>query len=339
MAVDEAHHVERCVVHAVVDAQAERRGDRHGRRSQSGDDPMLATHVVSAGQYVPERWSTQHEGGAVGADDAVRQVGMTAGDELERERAAGPGHVGVEPAGNPVDVDPRHMRSWWRYGIQVSCRHGHRCHRRNVPDRGRRPLEDRPLSSSICGRRGAARVNASVPILERVTDATDGEVVLVKVNVDENPVSRQAFQVQSIPAVYAMKNGEVVDGFVGAYPEHVIEEFVANLRPSEEERTVASLMAEGDEGAYRAVLELEPGNEDAIVGLAEMLVARGEAEEALAFLARIPETERTRRVAAAARVSTQPTWSPTTTTPGSPTCSTRSRATTKCASSSSTSSS
>ncbi|MEP7112961.1 MAG: thioredoxin [Ilumatobacteraceae bacterium] len=145
------------------------------------------------------------------------------------------------------------------------------------------------------------------PILEKVTDATNGEVILVKVNVDENPGVSQAFQVQSIPAVYALKNGEVVDGFVGAHPEHVIEEFVANLLPSEAERTVASLMAEATEGAYRAVLELEPGHEDAIVGLAELLVARGEAEEALAFLARIPESDRTRRVAAAARVSTQPT--------------------------------
>jgi putative thioredoxin len=110
--------------------------------------------------------------------------------------------------------------------------------------------------------------------------------------------------VQSIPAVYALKNGEVVDGFVGAHPAHVIEEFVANLLPSEADRTVASLMAEGTEGAYRAVLELEPANEDAIVALAELLVARGEGDQALSFLARIPETERTRRVAAAARVST-----------------------------------
>jgi putative thioredoxin len=144
------------------------------------------------------------------------------------------------------------------------------------------------------------------PILEKVTDATNGEVVLVKVNVDENPGVSQAFKVQSIPAVYALKNGEVVDGFVGAYPEHVIQEFVANLLPSEADRTVATLMAEGTEGAYRAVLELEPANEDAIVGLAELLVARGEAEQALSFLARIPESDRTRRVAAAARVSTQP---------------------------------
>ncbi len=144
------------------------------------------------------------------------------------------------------------------------------------------------------------------PILEKVTDATNGEVVLVKVNIDDNPGVSQAFQVQSIPAVYALKNGEVVDGFVGAHPEHVIEEFVANLLPSEAERTVASLLAEGNEGAFRAALELEPANEDAIVGLAELLVARGEAEQALSFLARIPETDRTRRVAAAARVSTQP---------------------------------
>ena len=144
------------------------------------------------------------------------------------------------------------------------------------------------------------------PILEKVTDATNGEVVLVKVNVDENPGVSQAFQVQSIPAVYALKNGEVVDGFVGAHPQHVIEEFVANLLPSESERTVASLLAEGTEGAYRAVLELEPANEEGIIGLADLLVARGEGEQALTFLARIPENDRTRRIAAAARVSSQP---------------------------------
>jgi putative thioredoxin len=144
------------------------------------------------------------------------------------------------------------------------------------------------------------------PILEKVTDATNGDVVLAKVNVDENPAVSQAFQIQSIPAVYAMRNGQVVDGFVGAYPEHVIEEFVANLMPNEAERTLASLLAEGTEGAYRAALELEAGNEDAIVGLAELLVARGENEQALQYLARIPETERTRKVAAEARLSVAP---------------------------------
>lgn len=144
------------------------------------------------------------------------------------------------------------------------------------------------------------------PILEKVIDATGGEVVLVKVNTDENPGVSQAFQVQSIPAVYAIKDGAVVDGFMGAYPEHMVQQFVDSLLTAEGDDTLASLLAEGTEGAFRAALEIEPGNEDAIVGLAELLVARGENEQALQFLARIPETERTRVVAAKARVHPAP---------------------------------
>ncbi|MEY4173597.1 MAG: hypothetical protein RI900_762 [Actinomycetota bacterium] len=144
------------------------------------------------------------------------------------------------------------------------------------------------------------------PILEKVIDATGGQVVLVKVNTDENPAVSQAFQVQSIPAVYAVKDGAVIDGFMGAYPEHVVQQFVDALLPGEGEQTVASLIAEGTEGAFRAALEIEPGNEDAIVGLAELLVARGENDLALQFLARIAETERTRVVAAKARVHLAP---------------------------------
>lgn len=144
------------------------------------------------------------------------------------------------------------------------------------------------------------------PIIEKVTDATAGKVVLAKVDTDQNQAIAQAFQVQSIPAVYALRNGEVVNGFIGAQPEHVVQAFVDSLLPSEGELTVASLLAEGTEGAYRAVLELEPGNEDAIVGLAELLVARGENEQALQFLGRIPENDRTRKVAAKARTRLAP---------------------------------
>ena len=144
------------------------------------------------------------------------------------------------------------------------------------------------------------------PIIEKVTDATAGKVVLVKVDTDQNPAISQAFQVQSIPAVYALRNGEVVNGFVGAQPEHMVQAFVDSLLPSEGEQTIASLLAEGTEGAYRAVLELQVGNEDAIVGLAELLVARGENEEALQFLGRIAETDRTRKVAAKARTRLAP---------------------------------
>jgi putative thioredoxin len=140
------------------------------------------------------------------------------------------------------------------------------------------------------------------PIIERVVDETKGKAVLVKVNIDENPAISQAFRVQSIPAVYALKDGQVVDGFMGALPEQEVRQFVERLLPSAEDDMVARMIAMGDEGSLRAVLEIDPANEDAIVALAELLIARGETEEALALVARIPESERTRRVAAKARL-------------------------------------
>jgi putative thioredoxin len=144
------------------------------------------------------------------------------------------------------------------------------------------------------------------PIIEKVVDSTDGDVVLVKVDVDKNPGISQAFRVQSIPAVYALRDGEVVDGFVGAYPEAEVERFVQGLLPTEEQTEMGALLAAGDEDSLRLVLEREPGNEDAIVALGEMLVERGDGDEALALLERIPESDRTRKVAAAARLGSAP---------------------------------
>ena len=139
------------------------------------------------------------------------------------------------------------------------------------------------------------------PILEKVIDATGGQVVLAKVNVDENPSIGQAFRVQSIPAVYAVKDGRIVDGFVGAQGEAAVVEFISRLLPSETETILADLIAAGDETSLRQALDLEPGNEAAIVALADLLVAQGENDEALALLARIPETAETKRIAAMAR--------------------------------------
>lgn len=144
------------------------------------------------------------------------------------------------------------------------------------------------------------------PILERVVGATGGKVVLAKVDVDQNPAIAQAFRAQSIPAVFAMANGQVVDGFIGAQPEHMVAEFVARLAPTPEQERVRQLVAAGDETSLRLALQLDPANEDAIVALAELLICSGSVDEALALLARIPETERTRRVAAMARLGTEP---------------------------------
>lgn len=145
------------------------------------------------------------------------------------------------------------------------------------------------------------------PILEKVIDATNGKVVLAKIDTEANPGLAQAFKVQSIPAVYAMKDGKVVDGFMGAYPEAAVQEFVDKLLPTQEENAVAELLAAGDEGSLRIALSMEPANEDVIVALGEVLVAEGRGAEALELLERIPESDRTRKVAAAARVGEAPT--------------------------------
>ena len=129
-----------------------------------------------------------------------------------------------------------------------------------------------------------------------------GQAVLVKINVDENPQASAAFRVQSIPAVYALRDRQVVNGFIGAQGEDAVRQFVTSVLPSETDQKIAALVAAGDEASLRTALELEPGNEAAIVALAELLVGAGEGDEALALLERIPETAETRRVAALARV-------------------------------------
>ncbi|HEY2997849.1 MAG TPA: thioredoxin [Acidimicrobiales bacterium] len=142
------------------------------------------------------------------------------------------------------------------------------------------------------------------PILEQVIDETGGQVELVKVNVDENPQVSAAFRVQGIPAVYAVADGKVVDGFVGAQPEAQVREFVDRLLPSEAEQQLEALLAAGDEASLRQILDQKPDHHDAIVALAELLADRrdnGDSDEALALLGRIPETPETRRVAALVR--------------------------------------
>jgi putative thioredoxin len=139
------------------------------------------------------------------------------------------------------------------------------------------------------------------PIIEDVIAATGGQVVLAKVNVDENPGISQAFQVQGIPAVYALKDRKVVNGFVGAQGQGEVQAFVDSLLPTREQTEVERLIEAGDEESLRQALELEPDNEEAIVTLSEFLVVEDRADEALELLARIPETAETRRVAALAR--------------------------------------
>src|SRR5579872_3233423 len=111
------------------------------------------------------------------------------------------------------------------------------------------------------------------PMLEKAVAATDGAVALAKVNVDENPRVAQTFQVQSIPAVFAISNGQVVDQFIGAVPEAQVAAFIGRLAPAPSEAD--TLVAAGDEASLRQALELEPDHAGAIEALARVLVDRG----------------------------------------------------------------
>jgi putative thioredoxin len=118
------------------------------------------------------------------------------------------------------------------------------------------------------------------PLLEQAADARDGDVELVKVDVDRNPSLAASFGVQGIPAVKAFSDGRVVDEFVGALPRPQVEAFFDALVPSEADQ----LVAVGDEESLKRAIELDPRRADARVALAHVLLGRGQTHEALELL-------------------------------------------------------
>src|ERR1700677_1560006 len=138
------------------------------------------------------------------------------------------------------------------------------------------------------------------PALEAAVIAAQGAVKLVKVNIDENPEIAQQLRIQSIPTVYAFKNGQPVDGFMGAIPESQLKAFVAALTGGEAnghehghggpEHTaeLLALAAEALEAddiamaaqAYGHVLQDEPGQPQAVAGLARAYLKGGDLERA-----------------------------------------------------------
>lgn len=141
------------------------------------------------------------------------------------------------------------------------------------------------------------------PLLERSVAATGGAVELAKVNVDENPRVAASFQVQSIPAVFALRDGKVVDAFIGALPEAQVQAFVDRLAPAPTEAD--RLAAAGDEASLRRALELQPDHPVALPALARLLIDAGDPAGALELLSRVPETADLRSLAAEARLAQQ----------------------------------
>ena len=120
------------------------------------------------------------------------------------------------------------------------------------------------------------------PALERAVAARSGKVELAKVDVDANPSLQRQFGIRGIPAVKAFRGGRVESEFTGALPPAQIETFLDALVPSEAEELAAQAAGDGDEEGLRRALDLDPRQAGAAAALARLLLARGEAGEALA---------------------------------------------------------
>ncbi|HEY0281297.1 MAG TPA: thioredoxin [Rhizomicrobium sp.] len=131
------------------------------------------------------------------------------------------------------------------------------------------------------------------PALEKAVNAAKGAVRLVKVNVDENQEIARQLRIQSIPTVYAFKNGQPVDGFMGAIPESQVKTFVETLIGGGHggEDHAAEILAAADAAfaagdlsqaaqAYGHVLQDEPGHPKAAAGLARCYLKSGDIERA-----------------------------------------------------------
>jgi putative thioredoxin len=135
------------------------------------------------------------------------------------------------------------------------------------------------------------------PLLERAVADAKGKVRLVKVNIDENPEIAQQLRIQSIPTVYAFRNGQPVDGFMGAIPEGQIKTFIQGLlagAPAGAEAEgpdidqaltlAAQALAKRDlptaAQIFGEILQEEPGHPKAVAGLARCYLESGDIERA-----------------------------------------------------------
>ena len=151
------------------------------------------------------------------------------------------------------------------------------------------------------------------PMLERVVRGANGAVRMVKLNIDENPEIAQQMRIQSIPAVYAFKDGRPVDGFVGAVPESQVKQFVQRLgggrggpSPIDEAMAMAKEAAQSGDHASAAalfsqILQHEPEHWEALGGLVRAFVARGELDKARQALGRVPKEQANHAEIVAAR--------------------------------------
>jgi putative thioredoxin len=141
------------------------------------------------------------------------------------------------------------------------------------------------------------------PVLEKVVKSYKGKVRLVKLNIDEHPTIAGQLRVQSLPTVYAFRDGRPLDGFMGAQPESAIRAFIDRLLGEDSQADLSAALeaaeqalGSGDlQGAaelYAGILQEDRQNVAAVAGLAKCYLKSGDIERAEQTLALIPPDKR-----------------------------------------------
>ncbi len=109
------------------------------------------------------------------------------------------------------------------------------------------------------------------PLLEKVVKKTGNKVILAKINIDDNQQIAAQLRIQSIPAVFAFKNGQPVDAFQGVIPENKIIEFI--------EKSLGEKLTRDHSSFYQSVQALINENEFAqALELLETFIAKNPEE-------------------------------------------------------------
>ncbi len=152
------------------------------------------------------------------------------------------------------------------------------------------------------------------PALEKVVKTFGGKVRLVKINIDEHPAIAGQLRVQSIPTVYAFKDGRPIDGFAGAQPESAVKAFVERLIGEESAADLEQALAEADKvfeagdlqsaaEIYAAIMQEDSGNLHALSGLAKCYMKTGDIERAEQTLALAPPDKQSHQLISGVRAA------------------------------------
>lgn len=133
------------------------------------------------------------------------------------------------------------------------------------------------------------------PILEKLAGEYNGAFELAKVDVDKEQQIAAAFQIRSVPTVFLIKDGQIVDGFPGAMPEGQLREFLtqhgvvpAEAAAVEEEIQALPLDPQAEVAALREAISAEPDKAELKLDLALALLKIGATGEAGPLLDGLP---------------------------------------------------